>query len=213
MRPPLIFEDRIKEFLDSRKIVKESNRFIRIEKRLTDKEYRKLSRIFRKHGYRYVNFGDARGWMLDPYANPPIKIPSYWELTERGTIKHGLDFAMRDRFYFIEDGDCTWIVPVSGNPNAIYFHDPRHEEGFGGAVIPFIGNDGEIREFKGPWHSNAEGLYKRTGIDLRKKRICPFDYDDPAKQCPYYEEDSAFPCKKRLHPFDDPSGEDCIKRS
>jgi len=214
LRPQLVFEDKLKPFIDEGKIEIRNLATIVIKKDLSDREYRKIGRIVRKWGYRYQNFGDERGWFMFSYDLPPIIEPDHWELIQRETIKHGAQYTISERFRFIEKGDCTWIVPISGNPNAIYFHDPNNEHGFGGAILTFTGENGEERQFKGVWHSNPDALLKDTGIDLRKIRRCPFNYRKP-EDCPYYCEglpywQQQFACKKRLHPFDDEAGERCV---
>jgi len=215
MRPKLIFEDKIKPYIEKGKLeIRDLNTII-ICDRLTDYEYRKISKILRKFGYKYFG-GFQRGWFRFNYSLPPIIEPDHWDLINREYIKHGAQYTIKETFQFIKDGDCTWIVPVSGNPNAIYFHTPDNEHGFGGATLTFLGMDGKERQFRGPWHSNAKGLYERTGIDLRKIRKCPFNHQKP-EECPYYCEglgyQRQFACKKRLHPFDDDAGEECVLES
>jgi hypothetical protein len=64
----------------------------------------------------------------------------------------------------------VWLVAVQ--PNAaenVYFHDPKDasSQGFAGRTLSFPLEDGTVYEAKGPWHSNADRLYKDTGIDVR----------------------------------------------
>jgi len=211
MRPKLIFEDQLKEYIDVGKIrIREDNRKIEILKFLGGEEWRRINKIVMKYGYRYIHEG--RGWLYTGWF-PPIIVPDFWDLRDREVvIRHGADPIIGELFYLVKDGRITWIVPVSGNPNAIYVYDPLNEKGFEGAQVTFTLVDGRKVSFRGPWHSNPEALYERTGIDLRVKRTCPYNYTDPEKECPYYENGvGRFACKKRLTEWDDPCGERCVK--
>jgi len=212
MRPKLIFEEKLKPFIESGKLKIRNNRSIEIVEYMDKSEWRKINRLLKRYGYKYHG-GIRKGWFLYSYNLPPIIEPNHWELIGRETLKHGAQYTISERFSFIKNGDYTWIVPASGNPDAIYYHDPKHECGFGGATLTFVGVDGAERKFKGVWHSNPHSLFKRTGIDLRKKRACPFNYENPEEECPFYESgvSANYVCKKKLHPFDDPCGEECVR--
>lgn len=56
------------------------------------------------------------------------------------------------------------------NPNN-YPIDKKCFQGFGGQTLSFKMLDGTIKDIKGPWHSNSDALYNRTGLDLRNKTI------------------------------------------
>ena len=76
----------------------------------------------------------------------------------------------RYRKYVTKEGN-VWLV--ADQPNAadnIYFHNPQdtESEGFAGATLTFPLVDGGEYIAKGPWHSESEGLFKDTGIDVRK---------------------------------------------
>jgi hypothetical protein len=68
----------------------------------------------------------------------------------------------------------TWTWYVADQPNAadnIYCWRPGPSEGFGGRVISFTLINGEIDGVAGPWHSNSNGLFLDTGIDIRNKHL------------------------------------------
>jgi len=49
-------------------------------------------------------------------------------------------------------------IYVSGDPNS---------KGFGGSLLSFQLDDGSTIDLKGPWHSNANDMFKDTEVDLR----------------------------------------------
>jgi len=51
------------------------------------------------------------------------------------------------------------------------FPFPNDSRGMAGAIIPFTTIDGKIILLFGPWHSNTDTLYARTGVDLRDQHI------------------------------------------
>lgn len=51
-------------------------------------------------------------------------------------------------------------IYVSGGPGS---------KGFGGATLSFKLEDGTTLDLVGPWHCNAEDMFKDTGVDLRNK--------------------------------------------
>lgn len=46
----------------------------------------------------------------------------------------------------------------------------RKSDGYGGAIMAFRTADGNIN-IQGPWHSNTDALFERTGVDLRDKHL------------------------------------------
>lgn len=44
----------------------------------------------------------------------------------------------------------------------------KRSDGYGGRTLDFPTKDGVIK-IQGPWHSNTDALYERTGVDLRDK--------------------------------------------
>lgn len=69
----------------------------------------------------------------------------------------------------------NWLVPINEKEPAahVHFHDPTdaHSDGYAGRTLQFVLEDGTSYSAKGPWHSNADALFKDTGIDLRDQRL------------------------------------------
>lgn len=67
-------------------------------------------------------------------------------------------------------GKNIWLVPTNNDPSLIHvdMQNPN-SDGYGGRVLRFPLEDGMVHEAKGPWNSNADALYRETGIDLRDK--------------------------------------------
>ena len=59
-----------------------------------------------------------------------------------------------------------WFVPDSGNSDLIHCSN-SDKNGYGGSTIEFKMVDGSIEKIVGPWHSNPDGLFSDTGVDLR----------------------------------------------
>ncbi len=74
------------------------------------------------------------------------------------------------KFKLIKDGKHTWIVPLNNDSEKIFI-DTLDGEGFGGRTLEFTLEDGTKHKVKGPWHSNTNSLFERTGIDLRSKNV------------------------------------------
>jgi len=63
-----------------------------------------------------------------------------------------------------------WFIPLQDNPaDNIYMDDPNNlkSDGFGGRIVNFELENGKVYLAHGPWHSNADSLFKDTGIDVR----------------------------------------------
>ena len=63
-----------------------------------------------------------------------------------------------------------WFIPLQDNPaDNIYMDNPkdRDSKGFGGRIVNFELDNGEVYLAHGPWHSNADSLFEDTGIDVR----------------------------------------------
>ena len=64
-----------------------------------------------------------------------------------------------------------WLWPVNSDSPAeqVHVHRPAdtRSEGYGGATLHFLLEDGTTYAAKGPWHSNADAMFMATGIDLR----------------------------------------------
>jgi hypothetical protein len=66
----------------------------------------------------------------------------------------------------------NWLFPagIDNRAEHIYTDNPnKKEEGFGGRTMQFPLGNGRTYEATGPWHSNAFGLLRATGIDLRRE--------------------------------------------
>jgi hypothetical protein len=75
------------------------------------------------------------------------------------------------------DGETHWFWPsVHVEPGAmVHCGSPvragkRPSEGYAGRTMHFPTKEGVIA-IQGPWHSNSDALYKRTGVDLRDKHL------------------------------------------
>jgi hypothetical protein len=72
----------------------------------------------------------------------------------------------------------TWIVRLTPGA-AAHIHVNDNEptgpfRGYGGSILQFEMEDGSIYEIKGPWHTNADALFKDTGLlitDLHMTRV------------------------------------------
>lgn len=70
----------------------------------------------------------------------------------------------------VESGTNTWLIPTNCEDAAGEIHvETTNHRGYGGARIRFPLEDGSIYEAHGPWHSNADSLYRDTGIDFRNQ--------------------------------------------
>lgn len=78
--------------------------------------------------------------------------------------------------YAVEADGTYWLWPAAGTdePGAMVHcgDDVRagrpRSEGYGGACLTFPTRDGPV-VLQGPWHSNTDALFERTGVDLRDK--------------------------------------------
>ena len=91
--------------------------------------------------------------------------------------KCGMTEVKRRIFKKVETNKKIWYIPIQDN-----VADDLHVfikgtgkldyfEGYGGAIIDFLLEDGTIDKVKGPWHSNPDSLLQDTGIDVRDKTI------------------------------------------
>lgn len=72
----------------------------------------------------------------------------------------------------LEDDTVIWLVGLVPNEaDHIYFCDTKdiNSQGYGGSTLQFIvvNQDGseQTLSLKGPWHSNSDALFERTGYD------------------------------------------------
>ncbi len=78
--------------------------------------------------------------------------------------------------YTIDAEGTHWFWPASHpEPGAmVHCGSPvfagKRSDGFGGATLTFNTADGPI-PIQGPWHSNTNALFERTGVDLRDKHL------------------------------------------
>lgn len=74
----------------------------------------------------------------------------------------------------VKNSDKTYLVAVQPNEaDNIYVGYPydTKSQGFGGAWIEFKIEDGLTIKLQGPWHTNADDLFKETGYDIRDKYL------------------------------------------
>lgn len=81
-----------------------------------------------------------------------------------------------ERIYFKFIGQKSiWYIGIQENPaDNIYSTSivkSGRSDGFGGATMEFILNDGTKDLVQGPWHSNADSLLHDTGIDITPTRL------------------------------------------
>ena len=81
----------------------------------------------------------------------------------------------REYHMYKENNGCIWLVSISDNAAdniyCGYDHDTK-SQGFGGSWLKFKITE-EDREIKlqGPWHTNADSLYRAVGVDVRNQRL------------------------------------------
>src|ERR1700749_4176133 len=72
-----------------------------------------------------------------------------------------------------EEGVTYWFWPSVHDEAGAMVHvgsimAATRSDGYGGRTLDFPTKDGIIK-IQGPWHSNTDSLYERTGVDLRDK--------------------------------------------
>ncbi len=74
----------------------------------------------------------------------------------------------------------TWLVSIDSDAADNVYASANSREnapgyagfrGFGGSTLEFKLDTGEKMFLKGPWASNADGLYEDTGYDVRNKHL------------------------------------------
>lgn len=73
------------------------------------------------------------------------------------------------------DPEVWWLWPsVHDEPGAmihcgsIMIYSGKKSNGYGGRTLEFPTKNGVVK-IQGPWHSNTDALYSRTGVDLKDK--------------------------------------------
>lgn len=65
----------------------------------------------------------------------------------------------------------VWLYPANSDSPAeqVHFHNPKDlkSDGYGGATLHFVLEDGTTYAAKGPWHSSADAMFEATGVDIR----------------------------------------------
>lgn len=65
----------------------------------------------------------------------------------------------------------VWLYAVNCDHPAetVHFHDPedKHSDGYAGNTLHFVLEDGTVYDAKGPWHSNSDAMFEKTGVDIR----------------------------------------------
>ena len=73
---------------------------------------------------------------------------------------------------FVTDAKGTyWLWPVDHDEPGAHVHcgsTTVRSEGYGGRTMKFPTRNGVVT-LLGPWHSDTDSLYERTGVDLRDK--------------------------------------------
>ena len=102
---------------------------------------------------------------------------------KRYEIKHqptlfGRDEVKKRTFKKVETDKKIWYIPVQDNAADDLHVQIKGEgsqlgsfQGYGGATLEFLLEDGTIDKVKGPWHSNSISLLADTGIDLTKRTM------------------------------------------
>ena len=88
---------------------------------------------------------DARVRWYDGYANDPVLEILVDEVPNTSSIKH----------HKIDLGNGVMYIGQKEGYVHYVFHNPRDEEGFGGALFNLPMEDGEVEKIKGPWSSRA----------------------------------------------------------
>lgn len=106
-------------------------------------------------------------------------------------------------FNKVESPRGIWLYPENCVDKAshVFFRDysKKRSEGFGGREIPFNLVDGSVCTLQGPWHSNADGMFRDTEIDLRSthytlgciskvREAIPGSYESLFKEIVYLDE-------------------------
>jgi hypothetical protein len=110
-----------------------------------------------------------------PRAEPQI-IRKEVNIYERGMVSgvgQQQDILLWD---YVQESDGTyWLWPAEHLEPGSMVHcgdvvraGRKRSEGYGGRTMQFPTKDGVV-ELQGPWHSNTDALYERTGVDLRNK--------------------------------------------
>ena len=69
---------------------------------------------------------------------------------------------------------AVWLVPTCANPAQwVHYHNPKdtRSDGYGGRTLTFSLEDGTVYHARGPWHTNADSLFKDTGLDIRNTHL------------------------------------------
>jgi len=61
-----------------------------------------------------------------------------------------------------------WMVAMQDNPaDNIYVSGGKHSQGMAGRTLEFKHADGSATNIQGPWHTNADALFRDTDYDVR----------------------------------------------
>ena len=95
-------------------------------------------------------------------------------LTSRQPMKSGAYEASKFVYRKVEAdrGEEIWLIPTNSPApgEQVHVHYPKKKsEGYGGATLTFLLEDGTEYKAQGPWHSNTDHLFQSTGIDLRNQ--------------------------------------------
>ena len=101
------------------------------------------------------------GYRYNQYVEEPYRM-----------ICGSYDAKIRKYKLYIGKSGMRWLVAIQ--PNAadnVYVEGGPNSNGFAGRTLDFILEDGKIISLKGPWHTNANSLFKDTGVDIRDKHL------------------------------------------
>lgn len=92
--------------------------------------------------------------------------------------RHGMicgiyDAEVRKYHSLIDEDGALWLVADQPNmaDNIYYCNFDLESQGFAGRTLHFEMVDGETIDLHGPWHSNSDSLFHKTGVDIRDTHI------------------------------------------
>ena len=109
-----------------------------------------------------------------------------------GPMKSGIGEQSIRTYKKIVGKSGTWLISIQDNEaDNIYFasNSGKRSDGFGGATLEFVLENGQIEEVQGPWHSNSDSLYSDTGYDVRDKHLTRGIIAKDIKRGPNWEDE------------------------
>lgn len=95
------------------------------------------------------------------------------EFPMRSPIKCGSAEAEKRIYKMLTDKIGTrWLIAIQPNEaDNIYVEGKKNSDGFGGRILDFTLENGEVVSLKAPWHTNGDDLFNHTGYDIRDKHL------------------------------------------